>query len=504
MKGIDILNTFLIVLILYYLLTNKKSIEKFDESNVKCLSDNDNTSVDCTLYPLEYKTDVVNINQCSDGGSSCTEKDKIKNCCNMRTDVCQGNIDGTKDIICQDGSWPKVDSDQIPYECKGLDSDQDNCWMYGKPDLRTLPEEEQQSICCTSRNDFLLAEQYWGIPYLISKASKIYDDSKLLRNDGSIDEADDALNRSLKLLYDARELDVTNRYSNIINMVIDWGNESGYILGENMCIGNIDKTKDIDCSETNQKLIDNPFIKEGNHTEICCIISGMCKGNTNSAEDIICPDGMTSLTKKGSTIDDCCKGRITCRGNPNVNLNFNCPSPLIPVLDSENVVGNTKEECCRHPDEREESELKYTSTNETITGTLLINADFLQVAGLEGSEKRELFINNFKKDIIDHINSNNKVIILENQINVKKIYKGSIVVDFEIVPNIETKVSITKEYLSYLLSNDTLLPTIGYKTGGGITNLRVISWYNLNNWPQWIWYVIVITITSIILLITLI
>ena len=230
----------------------------------------------------------------------------------------------------------------------------------------------------------------------------------------------------------------------------------------------------------------------------------MCKGNTNSAEDIICPDGMTSLTKKGSTIDDCCKGRITCRGNPNVNLNFNCPSPLIPVLDSENVVGNTKEECCRHPDEREESELKYTSTNETITGTLLINADFLQVAGLEGSEKRELFINNFKKDIIDHINSNNKVIILENQINVKKIYKGSIVVDFEIVPNIETKVSITKEYLSYLLSNDTLLPTIGYKTGGGITNLRVISWYNLNNWPQWIWYVIVITITSIILLITLI
>ena len=83
--------------------------------------------------------------------------------------------------LCDDGSWPKVDSNSLPSECKGSGDDNPDCWMEGKPSLSELTHGKRQSICCTSRNDFMLAEQYWGIPYLISKASKKYDDSKLIR-----------------------------------------------------------------------------------------------------------------------------------------------------------------------------------------------------------------------------------------------------------------------------------------------------------------------------------
>ena len=132
-----------------------------------------------------------------------------------------------------------------------------------------------------------------------------------------------------------------------------------------MCNGNIDKTEDINCLVTNQVFVDAPFIKVGNSKEVCCKISGLCSGNTNSAEDVICPEEMTLIPdEECNSIAECCKGAITCRGNPNVNLNFNCPHPLIPVMDSEKIVGSTKEKCCRHPDDKSEAELTNVSKNE--------------------------------------------------------------------------------------------------------------------------------------------
>ena len=166
MKRIDFLNLFLIIIIIYYLLRGKDIVEGSDNSN-KC--SNFDT---CKEYPYEYKSggDTLGQDQCLDGSVNCDENEKIIRCCQNKTDVCQGNIDSTKDIVCEDGSWPKVDSNNIPYECDGPDDETENCWREGGRSLSELTNEEQQNICCTSRNDFLLAEQFWGIPYLISKA----------------------------------------------------------------------------------------------------------------------------------------------------------------------------------------------------------------------------------------------------------------------------------------------------------------------------------------------
>ena len=457
--------------------------------------------VNCTRYPLEYKDNFLEINQCVDGSYHCDDKEKELRCCNSRAEICQGNLDPSKDITCDDGSWPKVDSSNTPSPCRGLSNDHEDCWMHGKPQLSSLSHEKQQTICCTSRSDFLLAEKFWGIPYLISKASKKYDDSKLLRTSEMTEEADKSLHSALELLYEARKLDATRRYSNIPELIRDWGTESGHALGTGMCTGNIDKTEDIDCSVTNQVFVDRPFIQVGNAKEVCCVISGMCSGNTHSAEDITCPGGSVVKTTQGTSVSECCEGRVTCRGNTNIHLNFNCPPPLVPIADATTKIANTTEECCRHPEDKTEAELRHVSKNKTISGTLIINADLLSVAGLKSSSKRALFINNFKKDITNHINSSDKINILPSQVIINKIYKGSIVIEFKIIPDTITGVSITKEYFSYLFSKETLLPTIGNSTAGGITNVKIITWDNIEYWPGWIWYVIVSVLSFIIALV---
>ena len=522
MKRIDILNLFLIIFILYYLTNGKNIIEGAtgDDSSgtegssgtsstgVKCQYEKghseESKNVSCSEYPLEYKNDVLTLHQCLNHRDTCEEKEKKRQCCKHRTETCQGNLDPSSDVLCDDGSWPKVDSNSLPSECKGSGDDNPDCWMEGKPSLSELTHGKRQSICCTSRNDFMLAEQYWGIPYLISKASKKYDDSKLIRANNLNEDAYKLSNEALELLHEARRLDTINRYTSIPELIHDWGEESGHSLGSGMCNGNIDKTEDINCLVTNQVFVDAPFIKVGNSKEVCCKISGLCSGNTNSAEDVICPEEMTLIPdEEGNSIAECCKGAITCRGNPNVNLNFNCPHPLIPVMDSEKIVGSTKEKCCRHPDDKSEAELTNVSKNETISGTIIINADFLSIAGLEGSGKRKIFENNFKKDISNHISSKDKISIESKQIVINKVYKGSIVIDFQIIPDKDTNISITKEYFSYLLSEQVLLPNIGYSTSGGVTNVKIISWYNIEYWPNWVWYFIVGLITFLISLIIL-
>ena len=500
MKRIDFLNLSLIIVIIYYLFKNKDIIEGNEGSGGTKCSDLEI----CRSYPYEYKSgnDILTQEQCLDGTTTCDDREKITRCCQNKNDVCQGNIDPTKDIICEDGSWPKVDSSNIPYECQGVDDKTENCWREGDKKLHQLTNEEKQTICCTSRNDFLLAEQFWGIPYLISKASKTYDDSKILRRDGATEDANDLLNNSLELLYEARKLDTSNRYSNIPELITNWGTESGHTLGSGMCLGNIDKTSDVDCPN-NQSYVNKPYIKQGIDNEACCLVSGMCSGNTDGIGDITCPDGMTLKegVVQGTTVPECCDRAITCRGNTNVNLNFNCPPPLIPIIDSNNKKASSKEECCRHPEDKDESELNHTSLNETISGTIVINADLIQNTGTEGSSKRRIFINNFQEDISNHINSLGKINISPRQVIINKIYRGSIIVDFKIIPDNITGVSITKEYFSFILSKEIPLIKIGHNTSGGVSNVKVISWYNLEYWPTWIWYVIVSVITFLIVII---
>ena len=68
------------------------------------------------------------------------------------------------------------------------------------------------------------------------------------------------LNNSLELLYEARKLDTSNRYSNIPELITNWGTESGHTLGSGMCLGNIDKTSDVDCPN-DQSYVNKPYIK---------------------------------------------------------------------------------------------------------------------------------------------------------------------------------------------------------------------------------------------------
>ena len=484
--------------------SKKKIIEGVDSSSssgVKCHDGGTDYNVDnvqCN-YPFVSKETILTTNQCQNGTKTCTELEKKQNCCNSRTEICQGNLDPTKDITCDDGSWPKIDSGNIPYECDGRDTDSEDCWMFGKPKLSSMSNEEQQRLCCTDRGDFLLAEQFWGIPYLINKASKKYDDSKLLRSSGSIQQADNLLNEALEFLHEARKIDTSGRYTNIAELIRDWGTESGHSLGSGMCVGNIIASGDVNCSEINKEYVEKPFIKTGTTVASCCTYSGLCTGNTNSAEDVTCPNGTTAKANtRGTTVQECCERGRTCRGNLNINLNFDCPTPLIPVIDANTKLGSTTAECCRGPDDKHESELVYSSENELISATLIINGNLLQNAGLENSEKRKTFIQNFKEDIVHIINKGGKINVSTDQVVITKIYSGSIIVNFEINPDVVTNTSITKEYLSFLFSEKIYLPKLSLYTSGGVTNLSIFSWYNIDKWPPWIWYIIIFTLTLII------
>ena len=128
-----------------------------------------------------------------------------------------------------------------------------------------------------------------------------------------------------------------------------------------------------------------------------------------------------------------------------------------------------------------------------------IDNDFFQYAGADESSKRKIFITNIKEDISNYINQLNRINILPDQIIITKVYSGSIIIDLKIIPDSTTGISITKEYFSYIFSNPVTLPNVGVSTDGTISNVKIISWFNIEHWPEWIWYVIVITLTTIIL-----
>jgi len=263
-----------------------------------------------------------------------------------------------------------------------------------------------------------------------------------------------------------------------------------------MCRGNIDPIENFPCTELNKEYNKNSFIIKGNTSEQCCIITGMCSGNTNFNENVTCPDNTTVIQgKEGTTVDDCCENDVKCRGNENINLNYNCPEPMIPVYDSNNVYGNTKEICCRYPEEKHVTEINPISEDETIKATLIFNGLFYESVGEEKSEKRLIFINNFKQDLVDILNKEEKISILLEQIIVKDIYQGSIMIDFEIVPHSVTGLSISKDYFSYLLSKKTYFPIIDLHTNGSVINVTIESWYNIKTWPKWFIYLIISILT---------
>ena len=171
---------------------------------------------------------------------------------------------------------------------------------------------------------------------------------------------------------------------------------------------------------------------------------------------------------------------------------------MIPVLDADRTYGNTEEECCRYIGDMEPLEIVPSFENETIQGTISFNGDFLESVGEEDSALRVIFEKNFKKDILAILNKERKITIIEEQIKIKNIYSGSIIVDFEVEPEITSGISITKEYFSYLLSGKIYFPTIELHTIGSVTNISIISWDNINYWPQWIWYVMLSSITFLI------
>ena len=217
----------------------------------KCLG-NQNISDDFNCdYPYIHKSNATTTNQCIDGTKTgCDNQSKISRCCEPKTIMCQGNINPDKDIICDEGSWPKVNSAELPYECTGSIEDDENCWSQGKPSLDELSHQDQQEICCIGRPLFEIAEKFWGIPYLINKASKKYDDSKLIRERNET-EADKLLNEALGHLDEARNIDDKDnpQYGTIMELIRDWGRETNKSLGNGMCRGNIDRSKDYPCIE---------------------------------------------------------------------------------------------------------------------------------------------------------------------------------------------------------------------------------------------------------------
>ena len=164
---------------------------------------------------------------------------------------------------------------------------------------------------------------------------------------------------------------------------------------------------------------------------------------------------------------------------------------MITKANSNEIYGNTKEECCRFPDEKTYFEINPISENETIYGTIIFNGDILLSVGDKNSVKYINFINNFKKDIVKIINNDEKVAILEDQVIVNRVYSGSVIVDFKIIPDQLTGISVSKDYLTYLLREEQYFSNIQLHSTGGLTNVRIISWYNINFWPQWIWYFII-------------
>ena len=524
----DIICIFLIIFIFYYLLSiisKKYIIEGNDNTTPSSTPDimcygNSSSAVPaskdfdtCTEWPFIYKNHASNIKQCLDGSENCSEETKIRNCCDQRAQMCQGNIDPRfSDWTCVgEDDIPKIDATKLPRKCD--ENNTEDCFEEGRPgglvrglegcsdnrencNLSDLPDDTQrQKICCTNYALYTVAETIWGRPHLISAANIKYNDLKKIKETNP-EQVDPLLNEALDYLYQARKL--SNDERSIIEMINDWKEELQMDIGTGMCRGNINLGEDFPCLELEKEYISDSFIKKGNTSEECCTISGMCSGNTDSNENIECPENTTvDITKKGNTIEECCISNRKCRGNENINLNFNCPKPMIPIVGANNTYGNTKEICCRFPEDLHESEILAISEDETINATIIFNGDILESAGEEESTKRILFERNFKKDLVDILNKEGKVNILTEQIYINKIYDGSIIIDFEIIPH-PSGISISKEYFLTLLSEKIYFPSLELYTNSGVSNVNIISWYNIKHWPQWIWYIIIAIITFLL------
>ena len=173
---------------------------------------------------------------------------------------------------------------------------------------------------------------------------------------------------------------------------------------------------------------------------------------------------------------------------------------MILKFDSNEIFGNTKEDCCRYPEEKNYIEIDPISENETVSATIIFNGDIILTVGEKDSDKYIEFIQNFRKDLVEIINEDERINILEEQIIIKDITGGSIIVDFDIIPHEFTGISVSKDYLLYKLNEDKYFPSVKLHTSGGISNMK-ITWYNINHWPEWIWYVITVVITVLITLV---
>jgi hypothetical protein len=122
-----------------------------------------------------------------------------------------------------------------------------------------------------------------------------------------------------------------------------------------------------------------------------------------------------------------------------------------------------------------ENNAAISDKNERITGTLFFNADIIQSAGIEGSVKRKKFRQDFKDDLINLLNKDTNIILLNDQIKIKKIYYGSIIIDFEIYPDSSGN-SIEKDYLVKLLTGKKFFPTIKLHTTESVKDVMTTSW----------------------------
>ncbi len=519
----DIINIFLIIFIFYYLLLviskKYKTIEGIGGNQIMC-SGNEDPSLDynrCSDWPFTFKSQAGSTKQCIDGTANCSEEIKLLSCCNQRAEMCQGNIDPRfSDWRCRgNNNIPKIDATELPKLCD--ENNTTDCWEQGlrgglpigldgcqggeRPcNLSDLPlDEQRQNICCTNYDLYSVAETIWGRPHLISAANLNFSDYKEIKDVDPI-EAEKILNDALDYLHQARLLSDDDR--SIVETINDWGREIQMDLGINKCQGNINPEDDYPCNDLGKEYITNSFLKNGFTSEECCKISGMCTNNTNEIENVECPENTSVIQdKKGNTIEECCEANIKCSGNENINLNYRCPDPMILKFDSNEIYGNTKEDCCRYPEEKSYIEIDPISENETISATIIFNGDILLSVGEKLSDKYFDFIIKFRKDLVDIINEDERINILEEQIIVNDIYSGSIIVDFDIIPHEFTGISISKEYLLYKFNEDKYFPTLELLTSGGISNVKITSWYNINYWPNWIWYVITSIITVLITLV---
>jgi len=505
----DIISLFLIIFIFYYLL--------FIISNKHVVEGNSNGDLcsgftTCSEWPYYPNNEKLEDPQCGDNTDTCEDEIKIANCCIRHpVQMCQGNVEQAySDYNCDRFSYldmPKQNAVNLPVKCGGGVTSND-CWesgIYssghakglggclrdhvGTCNLNDLPPKKGASLCCTDSKEFVGTKDRGE---LITEAIVTYMNLLEIPNKNS-EEFDNQLNKALEYLDTARKNSENTSNRDITELIKDWGK------GYGMCMGNINETTDFQCPGS-KKPIAYPFITKGESEEECCEITGMCSGNTSSTENVICPENM-HLSNSGSvgrTVEACCEDDITCRGNTNIYLNYDCPVSMIPVLDADRTYGNTEEECCRYIGDMEPLEIVPSFENETIQGTISFNGDFLESVGEEDSALRVIFEKNFKKDILAILNKERKITIIEEQINIKNIYSGSIIVDFEVEPEITSGISITKEYFSYLLSGEIYFPTIELHTIGSVTNISIISWDNINYWPQWIWYVMLSSITFLI------